>query len=120
MFKYVALVLALLFVACTGVTPLLSGANRINVVLEEPKQCRFLGEVSGYKKNQWENLSLKQMIESAKNDLKNNAYKMGANTVLMLNQNRTNSSSGAVVYGILISDTYTKEYHIDGRAYICP
>jgi len=112
--------LPFIFSACTSITTLLPEATNIKIALEEPKECKFLGEVEGYKVNEWENLSLKEMIESAKNDLKNNAYNIGANTVLMLNQANTSGASGGMVGNVFVSDSFTKEYHIDGRAYLCP
>lgn len=110
------------FIGCTKMTFLEPEAKIVKIVLEEPKKCENLGEVEGYKK-QSGNLSLKQMKESAQNDLRNNTYEMGGNAVLILN--RDSGSGGGGTYslvggGIASSSQYTAEYHIEGRAYKCP
>ena len=104
---------------CTMVTPLMSEAQSVRIVLKEPQGCEILGEVEGYKYNTWMDLSLKEMKTSARNDLKNNAYAMGADTVFIISRDSVSGSSTAFVYGMAISESQANEYHIEGIAYIC-
>lgn len=63
-----------------------SGAQQVRLVTNEPQGCTYLGEVTG---NQGDLLtggftSNANLETGARNDMKNKAYKMGANTVQLL------------------------------------
>ncbi len=65
------------------------GAEMVRIVIEEPdKDCKFLGEVTGSQGNMitgsW--TSNATLETGARNDLKNKAWKMGGNVVLLLTQ----------------------------------
>ena len=121
--KFSVFCLIFLFYGCTFVTPLNYGAESVEVVLQVPQNCIKLGEVEGYKDNYWGNLSLKEVKNSARNDLKNNAFSMGADTVIIISGDNVNSSggfySGGQYGGFVATSSTTKEYHIDGMAYKC-
>lgn len=121
--KFFAFCLIFYFCGCTSVTPLNYGAESVEIVLQVPQGCQKLGEVEGYKDNAWENLSLKEIKNSARNDLKNNAFAMGADTVVVFGGDNVNSSSsfysGGQYGGFIATSSKAKEYHIDGIAYKC-
>ena len=104
---------------CTMVTPLYEGAEYVKIVLKEPQGCELLDEVDGYAYNTWDDLSLKSIKTSARNNLKNNAYEMGADTVWVISRDKVDGSATAFVYGMAFSESQAKEYHIEGVAYIC-
>lgn len=124
-----ALVCGLLLAACsTATTALNSGAQNVAVVLNLSDSCIRVGEVDGYKKNEYGNLSLQDMRNSAKNDLKNKAYAMGADTLVILSSEGLNASGGYYTTrgfygfyndGFYMPYSYTKEYHIEAIAYKC-
>lgn len=110
MIKALLVLFVLLFCGCSSMTYLKAGAEKIEIVSEKPKgDCKRLGEVEGYKYNHGPNLNLREIQNSARNDLKNNALNLGANVVEIV-------STDAI-----ISQFYEKprEYHIQGIAYKC-
>lgn len=113
-------ILAFVFVGCTPMTELTAGGKRVQIVVKEPQNCKRLGEVEGYKDDVWSTLSLKSLKNSAKNDLKNNAAAMGADTVLLISGDSGGTSgSGVISYGVIVSSSHIDEYHIEGIAYKC-
>ena len=87
--KYTFVVLcALLCVACTSKTALLSEAASIKVMYEKPQNCEFLGREIGQKIDTWGSTSLLNLRESAINDLKNKVANLGGNTLLILNMEK--------------------------------
>lgn len=104
--------LAILFLlsGCSSTTQLVVGAERVEIITEKPQtHCKRLGEVEGYKYNVGPNLSLKEMQNSAKNDLKNNAFALGADIVEIVSTDSIKAS---------MTDK-AREYHIQGIAYKC-
>lgn len=124
-----SLLLTLLLCACsTKFTTLNTGAQNVAVVLNLPENCQRIGEVDGYKKNDYGDLSLQDIRNSAKNDLKNKAYAMGADTLVIISTEGLNANSGYYaargMYGLYnegfyVPYSYTKEYHIEAIAYKC-
>lgn len=121
---------ALFFTACGSVTALNSGAQAVRIIID-PAKCEYIGEVQGYKENSWGDLSLKDMRDSAKNELKNAAHALGANAVLITDKDASKSSSGYVTHlgfgggfyggsGYVNTSSKTSEYHLEGIAYKCP
>lgn len=95
---------------CSSVTQLMAGAEKIELVSEKPQaNCKRLGEVEGYKYNTGPSLSLREIQNSAKNDLKNNALAMGADIVEIISTDSIKAS---------MTDK-PREYHIQGIAYKC-
>ena len=125
----IALVGGLLLSACsTAMTTLNAGAQNVTVVLNVSANCQRLGEIDGYKRNEHGDLSLQAMRNSAKNDLKNKAHAIGADTLLITSSEGLNANGGYYtargfygVYneGFYVPYSYVKEYHIEAIAYKC-
>ncbi|RDU73174.1 DUF4156 domain-containing protein [Helicobacter aurati] len=109
-------------------TTLLQEAQHIVIVYEKPDNCKMLGEVDGFKKNTWGGLDLKQIKDSAKNDMKNNASAMGADTIFVVSEDKLTSSNEVIsgkkntndsIFGSRTREEIVKEIHIQGTAYKC-
>lgn len=120
----------LLLCSCsyTTPTPLVNGADRVQFMLNEPTHCQRLGEIQGYKLNDYGNLSLQEMRNSAKNDLKNKAYEMNADTLVIIGTDNIGANGGYYTsrsfyypydMGFYVPYSYLKEYVIDAIAYKC-
>lgn len=124
------LLAALLFCACakTGITQLNEGANGVKIVLKEPSDCKRLGEIEGYKRNSNGNLTLQELVNSAKNELKNRAYALGADTLVIILADGS-TANGGYYYGrgfygpygggFYAPYSYPKEYIIHAVAFKC-
>lgn len=125
----ISLVSGLLLCACSTATTMLNaGAQNVAVALNVSAQCVRVGEVDGYKRNDHGDLSLQDMRNSAKNDLKNKAHAMGADTLIITSSEGLNAVGGYYTargfYGIYnegfyVPYSYIKEYHIEAIAYKC-
>ncbi len=109
-YTILALVGILLFSACSA-KKAMPGAERVEIVIEKPdsKKCTYLGEVVGSQGN-WitgDYTADKDLIKGARNELRNEAYKLGANVVYM--QQATMGSS-FISYGNNISTNIGKAY----------
>lgn len=65
------------------------GAEQVRVMTSEPgKECSYLGDITGSQGNFFTGgwTSNSNLETGARNDLKNKAYKMGGNTVVLLTQ----------------------------------
>ena len=86
--KTLHLVQALLLLAIAGCAakPLNPQAQKVHLVTSEPKDCEYLGEVTGnqgdFFTGGW--TSNANLETGARNDLKNQAAQMGGNTVQLL------------------------------------
>lgn len=62
------------------------GAQQVRLVTNEPQGCQYLGEVTGNQGDLFTGgfTSNANLETGARNDMKNKAYKMGANTVQLL------------------------------------
>ena len=91
----IALVCGVVLSACsTAMTTLNAGAQNVAVVLNVSANCQRIGEVDGYKRNEHGNLSLQEIKNSAKNDLKNKAHAMGADTLVIVSSEGLNANGG--------------------------
>lgn len=74
-----------LLIACSA-NPLMSGAEKIRIVTSDPQGCEYLGEATGNQGNFFTGgwTSNSNLETGARNELKNEALKMGGNTVLIL------------------------------------
>lgn len=72
-----------------------SGAQQVRIVTHEPQGCQYLGEVTGNQGNLLTGgfTSNANLETGARNDMKNKASKMGANTVQMLTNRAGQSGS---------------------------
>lgn len=82
--KILLLIVASLFVGCSAISAK-QDAKSVVILNEAPdmERCRFLGEVAGSQGN-WLTgayTSDKNLLVGARNDLRNEAYEMGGNTV---------------------------------------
>ena len=89
-----AIICAGILVSCAAVD-LESGAEPVKIVTNEPQGCEYLGEVTGSQGDFFTGgfTSNANLETGARNDMKNRAYKMGANTVQMLT-NRAGQTGG--------------------------
>ena len=129
--RQIYLIFALaLFSGCTStavITPLAYGANAVQIATSEPSHCVRVGEVMGYKKNTNAALSLLDLRISAKNELKNQAYALGADTIVIIGTDTTSSGGGYYAtrgfhpydMGFYVPNSYPKEYVMDAVAYKC-
>ena len=104
-------------VGCAAVE-LESGAQQVRIVTSEPQGCEYLGEVTGNQGDFFTGgfTSNANLETGARNDMKNRAHKMGANTVQMLTNRAGQTGSMGQGSGSMeqTNVTYT------GVAYRCP
>lgn len=123
------LIIAALLCACakTTITPLLDEASVVHFAPNAPSNCIRLGEIQGYKRNTQGNLSLLELRNSAKNELKNKAYAMGADTLVIIGTDSISATDGFYATrsfypyetGFYVPASYPKEYLMDTIAYKC-
>ena len=103
--------------ACAAVD-LESGAQQVRIVTNEPQNCEYLGEVTGNQGNFLTGgfTSNANLETGARNDMKNQAHKLGANTVQMLT-NRA-GQTGTIGQGSGSMEQTNVTY--TGIAYKCP
>ena len=116
--KRVAMVafVAVGLVACKAI-PLQPGAEAVRLTNEEPKGCRFLGDVTGNQGNAFTGdfTSNRNLETGARNDIKNQAKAMGGNVVYLLT-NRAGSTGGFGSEGGSINQTNVT---LTGNVYRC-
>lgn len=105
---------------------LVNGAESIELVSNSalPSDCKRLNDVEGYSKDISGIASLKDIKNSAMNDLKNNAFSLGADTVVILSSDGGfHNTGGAVIssgFGVgYVANDSKGEYHMQGVAYKC-
>lgn len=123
------LIIAAFVCACakTTITPLLDEASVVHFAPNAPSNCIRLGEIQGYKRNTQGNLSLLELRNSAKNELKNKAYAMGADTLVIIGTDSISATDGFYTTrsfypyetGFYVPASYPKEYLMDAIAYKC-
>lgn len=95
-----------------------SGAERVKIVTTEPQGCEYLGEVTGSQGDFFTGAftSNANLETGARHDMKNQAAKLGANTVQMLTNRAGQTGSMGQGSGSMeqTNVTYT------GVAYKCP
>jgi len=95
-----------------------SGAQQVKIVTNEPQGREYLGEVTGSQGDFFTGAftSNANLETGARNDMKNRAYKLGANTVQMLTNRAGQTGSMGQGSGSMeqTNVTYT------GVAYKCP
>jgi hypothetical protein len=110
--KFIGLIVSFSMVGCAAAS-LKPGAEKIRISNQEPKNCKFLGEISGSQGNAivggWtsnENLEL-----GARNEMKNKALDLGANVIQLLT-----SADGSTIGQYGGSKT---SHSLMGNAYLC-
>ena len=111
-----AIICAGVIAACSAVN-LESGAQPVRVVTNEPQGCEYLGEVTGSQGDFFTGAftSNANLETGARNDMKNQASKLGANTVQLLTNRAGQTGSMGQGSGSMeqTNVTYT------GAAYKC-
>ncbi|EAA7243131.1 DUF4156 domain-containing protein [Salmonella enterica] len=95
------------------------GAEQVRVMTSEPgKECRYLGDITGSQGNFFTGgwTSNSNLETGARNDLKNKAYKMGGNTVVLLTQRAGQTGSSWHGSGSSKQTNVT----LSGNVYRCP
>lgn len=125
---FLGLLMIFLMTACsrTTMTALNEGANSVKIIPSAPQNCKNLGEIEGYKRSGGA-LNLQEMINSAKNDLKNKAHALGANVLVIVFADGFNANDGYYVgfygrpfgAGYYMPQSYPREYLIQAVAYKC-
>lgn len=109
---FIIILCGLLLSACAA-KQALQGAERIELVIEAPDKdkCEFLGEIIGSQGNWFTGdfTSNKNLMIGARNELRNEAFKLGANLVYVQDLKNTNA------YGSLGTTNTTGV----GKAYKC-
>lgn len=123
------LIIAALLCACakSSITPLLDEASVVQFAPNAPSNCVRLGEIQGHKRNTQGNLSLLELRNSAKNELKNKAYAMGADTLVIIGTDSISATDGFYATrsfypyetSFYVPASYPKEYLMDAIAYKC-
>ena len=105
-----------LFAGCESIE-LESGASSVEVVLEKPTSCKYLGQVRGAQGNFFTGgwTSNANLEQGAMNQLRNEAAKIGADTVYVITNRASNTCSGGR-YGGGFQQTGTT---LIGNAYKC-
>lgn len=126
--KILAALLVVMFLlsGCFKPIHLVSGAESIELISNSalPSECKRLNDIDGYSKDISGIASLKDIKNSAMNDLKNNAFSLGADTVVILSSDGGFHNTGGSVFsgglgvGYIANDS-KGEYHIQGVAYKC-
>jgi hypothetical protein len=116
--KKISAILYLGVLAGCAALELESGAQQVKVVTNEPQGCEYLGEVTGSQGDFFTGAftSNANLETGARNDMKNRAYKLGANTVQLLTNRAGQTGSMGQGSGSMeqTNVTYT------GTAYKCP
>ena len=88
-----------LLVACSA-NPVMPGAEKVRITLTEPKDCKYLGDATGNQGNKFTGkwTSNSDLETGARNELKNEAFKLGGDTVFVLS-NRAGETSQSTVSG---------------------
>lgn len=125
---FLGILAAFCLCACsrTAVTALNDGANSVKIAPSAPQNCQNLGEIEGYKRSGG-SLNLQEIINSAKNDLKNKAHALGANTIVIVFADGLSANEGYYTgfygrpfgTGYYVPYTYPREYLIQAVAYRC-
>lgn len=90
--KLLIIAVVLLIAGCAA-KPLKPGAEQVRIVTQAPKGCEFLGEVVGSQGNWWTDdvTSTRNKMVGARNQLRNQAYAMGATHIQIMESRNTQS-----------------------------
>ena len=115
---HVCAIMCVGFLTGCAAVDLESGAQQVRIVTNEPQGCDYLGEVTGSQGDSFTGsfTSNANLETGARNDMKNQASKLGANTVHLLTNRAGQTGTMADGSGSMeqTNVTYT------GVAYKCP
>jgi hypothetical protein len=107
----------LLFAGCAAET-LKPGAENVRFFQSEPKGCKYVGETTGNQGNFFTGgwTSNANLETGARNTLKNNAYEMGGNAIVVL----TNRAGQTGSYGEYGGSSQQTNVTLSATVYKCP
>lgn len=117
--KFMLPVLITLFLTACSANSLHSGAERVRLTHNEPgKECSWLGDITGSQGNFFTGgwTSNSNLETGARNDMKNEAWKMGGNVVVLLTQRAGQTGSSYNGSGSSQQTNVT----LSGAVYRCP
>lgn len=117
--KFILSVLITLFLTACSANSLYSGAERVRLTHNEPgKECSWLGDITGSQGNFFTGgwTSNSNLETGARNDMKNEAWKMGGNVVVLLTQRAGQTGSSYNGSGSSQQTNVT----LSGSVYRCP
>ncbi|CAI8780295.1 DUF4156 domain-containing protein [Methylococcus capsulatus] len=102
--------------------PLLPEARAVRIVTSEPAGCEYLGEVTGNQGNFFTGdfTSNANLETGARNGMKNEAARLGANTVLLLTSRAGETGSMRISNGSGSGHVAETNVTYSGIAYKCP
>ncbi|MEH6544383.1 MAG: DUF4156 domain-containing protein [Porticoccaceae bacterium] len=110
--KIVTIFFTVLIASCAA-KPMIPGAGRIKIIQDAPdNSCEFLGEVVGSQGNWWtdDSTSTKNKMIGARNEMRNQAFGLGANVLHIMESRNTKSMLSFDVTNVTVI----------GNAYRCP
>lgn len=118
---HLGLICPLLLAACSA-NPLVPAAQHIRIVTSEPAGCEYLGEVTGNQGNFFTGdfTSNANLETGARNEMKNEAAKLGANTVQILTSRAGETGSMSMSNGTGGGHVSQTNVTYSGVAYKCP
>lgn len=113
--KIVSIAFALYGCAAAEIKP---GAQKVRLMQTEPKGCKYLGEVTGNQGNFFTGgfTSNENLETGARNELKNKAYDMGGNVIVLL----TNRAGQTGSYGRYGGGSEQTNITLTGTVFKCP
>lgn len=116
-----ALVCSAVLAGCAA-APLMPEAHQVRIVTNEPAGCKYLGEVTGNQGNFFTGgfTSNANLETGARNEMKNEAAKLGANVVQMLTNRAGQTGSMSLSGGTGGGSTEQTNVTYTGIAYKCP
>lgn len=115
------LMLAFLGLVACSANPLLPDASTVRIVTTEPTGCNYLGEATGNQGNFFTGgwTSNANLEEGARNELKNSAFKLGGNTVVLLTSRAGVTGSYSVSNGYGGGSSEQTNVTYSGAVYRC-
>ena len=91
--RKISMCICLISLAGCAAKPIAPGARAVLIVHQTPSNCQFLGEVVGSQGNWWTDdvTSTKNKMVGARNELRNQAFAMGATHVQVMESRNTQS-----------------------------
>ncbi|CBG89666.1 DUF4156 domain-containing protein [Citrobacter rodentium] len=117
--KFIIVVFSALLLSACSANSLKAGAGQVRITHNEPgKACSWLGDVTGSQGNFFTGgwTSNSNLETGARNDLKNQAWEMGGNLVVLLTQRAGQTGSAYQGSGSSQQTNVT----LSGSVYRCP
>lgn len=116
------LVMAALIIAGCAAEELKPGANNVRFMQSEPKGCKYVGEATGNQGNFFTGgwTSNENLETGARNTLKNKAFEMGGNVVVMLTNRAGQTGSYSMNNGYGSGGSSQTNVALTGTVFNCP